>query len=109
MADMNDRYNIFISWSGQRSKWAADALRDWLPLVLQAAKPWMSEADIDKGSRGLDEVGRALEGMKIGIICLTPENLNARWILYEAGALSKTVDAKTRLCTYLLPGLTHEK
>ncbi len=102
---MGDRHNIFISWSGQRSEWAAEALRDWLPLVLQAAKPWMSEADIDKGSRGLDEVGRALEGMKIGIICLTPENLDARWILYEAGALSKTLDAKTRLCTFLLAGL----
>jgi hypothetical protein len=65
----------------------------------------MSDEDIDKGSRGLDEVGTALGGMKIGIICLTPENLNARWILYEAGALSKTLDAKTRVCTYLLASL----
>jgi len=102
---MDDRRNVFISWSGQRSKVVAETLRDWLPLVLQAVKPWMSDADIDKGSRGLDEVGRALEGMKIGIICLTPENLDAPWILYEAGALSKTLDAKTRLCTYLLSGL----
>jgi hypothetical protein len=31
--------------------------------------------------------------------------LNAPWILYEAGALSKTIDDKTRLCTYLLGGL----
>src|SRR5260370_27646883 len=43
--------------------------------------------------------------MKVGIICLTPENLRADWILYEAGALSKTLDAKTRVCTYLLAGL----
>jgi len=43
--------------------------------------------------------------MKVGIICLTPENLSADWILYEAGALSKTLDAKTRVCTYLLAGL----
>jgi hypothetical protein len=84
-----DKHNVFISWSGQRSKWAAEALREWLRLVLQAARPWMSGEDIDKGSRGLDEVSRALEGMKIGIICLTPENLDERWILYEAGALSK--------------------
>jgi hypothetical protein len=65
----------------------------------------MSEEDIDKGSRGLDEVGRALEGMRIGIICLTPENLLASWILFESGALSKTLDAGTRVCTYLLAGL----
>jgi hypothetical protein len=102
---MVDSHNVFISWSGERSGQAAGALRDWLPIVLQAAKPWMSSSDIEKGSRGLDEVGRALEGMSIGIICLTPENLTCPWILYEAGALSKTLDAKTRVCTYLLAGL----
>lgn len=102
---MSDRQNVFISWSGKRSRWAAQSLRDWLPLVLQSVKPWMSEEDIQKGSRGLDEIGRALEGIRIGVICLTPDNLSAPWILYEAGALSKTLDAKTRVCTYLLGGL----
>ena len=102
---MGDKHNIFISWSGSRSKWAAEALRDWLKVVLQAAKPWMSDTDIEKGARGLDELGKALEGMKIGIICLTPENLSSAWILFEAGALSKTLDAKTRVCTYLLADL----
>lgn len=102
---MGDANNVFISWSGARSKAAAEALRKWLPIVLQSAKPWMSEADIEKGSRGLEEVGKALEDMKVGIICLTPENLTEPWILYEAGALSKTLDAKTRVCTYLLAGL----
>lgn len=98
--------NIFISWSGKRSLHAADALREWLPNVVQSAKPWMSDRDIEKGTRGLTEVGKALEGMKVGIICLTPENLDAAWILYEAGALSKTFsDDKARLCTYLLGGL----
>ena len=65
----------------------------------------MSESDIEKGSRGLDEIGKALAGIKIGITCLTPENLNASWILYEAGCLAKALDDKTRLCTYLLGGL----
>jgi hypothetical protein len=102
---MGDSNNVFISWSGERSKHAAHALREWLGTILQNARPWMSETDIEKGSRGLDEIARALEGMKVGIICLTPENLSAEWILYEAGALSKTLDAKTRVCTYLLGGL----
>jgi hypothetical protein len=61
--------------------------------------------EIEKGSRGLSEVSGKLSGMKVGIVCLSPENLAAPWILYEAGALSKTIDEKTRLCTYLLPGL----
>src|SRR6266852_8988974 len=102
---MPDTNHVFISWSGERSKLAAEALYEWLPIVLQTAKPWMSSEDIQKGSRGLGEVGRALDGMKVGIICLTPENLTAQWILFEAGALSKTVDANTRVCTYLLCGL----
>ena len=105
---MKDANNVFISWSGKRSQIVAEALYGWLPLALQAAKPWMSSSDIEKGSRGLDEVGTALEGMKVGIICLTPENLTAQWIVYEAGALSKTLDAKTRLCTYLLAGLERQ-
>ena len=37
---------------------------------------------------------------KVGIVCLTSENLNAPWVLYEAGAISKTKDAK--VCTLLL-------
>jgi hypothetical protein len=100
-----EKGNVFISWSGPRSKHAAQALRDWLPMVVQAAKPWMSSTDIDKGTRGLEEISKALEGMKTGIICLTPENLSAKWIVFEAGGLLKTEDAKSRVCTYLLAGL----
>lgn len=102
---MSDEYNVFISWSGDKSKWVAEALREWLPLVVQSVKPWMSDTDIDKGARGLEEIGKRLSGMKVGIVCLTPENQKAPWILYEAGALSKTIGEKTRLCTYLLGGL----
>lgn len=102
MADTN---NVFISWSGERSKRAAEALREWLGTVLQNARPWMSDTDIEKGSRSFDEIARALEGMKVGIICLTPENLTSEWLHYEAGALSKTLDPKTRVCTYLLADL----
>jgi hypothetical protein len=80
-------------------------LRGWLPKIVQAAKPWMSDTDIDKGARGFEELARALEDKKVGIICLTPESLNVPWLLFEAGALSKTIDDKTRLCTYLIGGL----
>lgn len=102
---MGDEYNVFISWSGARSRFAAEYVRGWLPKVIQAAKPWMSESDIDKGARSLEEISRRLQGAKVGIACLTPENLGNAWILYESGALTKTIDDKTRLCTYLLGGL----
>jgi hypothetical protein len=64
----------------------------------------MSKADIDKGSRWHIELANALEGTKVGIICLTPENSSAPWLLFESGALSKTMDRGTRVCTYLLAG-----
>ena len=101
-------YNVFISWSGERSRYVASALREWIPMVIQAADPFMSEVDIEAGSRSLVEVAKALEGVRLGISCLTPENLNSAWLLYEAGALSKAVDDTTRLCTFLLGGLRPE-
>ena len=91
---------VFISWSGERSREIANVLRDWLPNVIQAVKPWMSAADIDKGTRWSSDIAVQLEGAKVGIICLTPENLEAQWILFEAGALSKTLE-KTYVCPYL--------
>jgi hypothetical protein len=102
MAEAN---NVFLSWSGPRSKSAAEAIKQWLPLVVPTASPWMSATDIDKGTRWREEVAAALDTMKAGIICLTPENLTAEWLLFEAGALSKTRDPKTRIWTYLLAGL----
>jgi hypothetical protein len=98
-------YNVFISWSGDRSRMVAAALREWLPRVIQASKPWMSETDIEKGTRGDEQITRAVGSIKLGIVCLTPENLDAPWLLFEAGALSKTVDDRARVFTFLFPGL----
>ena len=92
--------HIFISWSGNRSKAVAEALREWLPNVIQAVRPWMSGSDIEKGQRWSFDVAEQLAKSKVGIICLTPENLAAPWILFEAGALSKTLDM-TYVCPYL--------
>ena len=105
---MGDTYNVFISWSGERSKLVASALYDWLPMVVQSARPWMSAEDIEKGSRGLVEIGKALEKTSVGLVCLTPENLESPWVLFEAGALSKALDDKTRVCPYLFGGVRPE-
>jgi hypothetical protein len=55
--------------------------------------------------KGQDVITDKLNTIKIGIVCLTPENLKEPWILFEAGALSKSVDKKSYVCTYLLGGL----
>ncbi len=85
--------NIFISWSGSRSKNLALALHDWLKAVVQRANPWMSERDIEAGQRWNEEVISRLKETHIGIICLTPENLKAPWLLFESGALSMILDS----------------
>jgi len=92
---------LFLSWSGHRSKAVAEFLRDWLPTVIQAVQPWMSESDIDKGTRWGPEIAAQLQEAKVGIVCLTADNLNAPWLLFETGALSKTLE-KTFVCPYLL-------
>ena len=91
---------VFLSWSGERSKLIAETLREWLPLVIQAIKPWLSASDIDKGTRWSSEIASQLEDTTFGIICLTPDNLEAPWIHFEAGALSKTIDGAF-VCPYL--------
>nr|WP_319390454.1 toll/interleukin-1 receptor domain-containing protein [uncultured Cohaesibacter sp.] len=86
---------VFISWSGNRSKAVANALRDWLPMTLSYVKPWVSDKDIGAGDRWAQSIAGELETSNFGIICITPENLQSEWILFEAGALSKSMlDAK---------------
>src|SRR5579863_4546010 len=92
--------DIFISWSKDRSRKAAEALHGWLPLVINAIKPWLSANDIDKGARWSADVASRLEKARFGIICLTPGNLHSDWILFEAGALSKTLQ-NSRVCPLL--------
>ncbi len=82
---------VFISWSGKRSKALANALRDWLPMVLQYVEPWVSDKDISAGDRWAQAIAGELEASNFGIICITPENLHSEWILFESGALSKSM------------------
>lgn len=91
---------VFISWSGSRSQYVAKALYEWLPSVIQAVDPWMSDIDIENGTVSALEIGRALERHKVGILCLTPENQRRPWISFEAGALAKTVET-----AYVIPYL----
>lgn len=91
---------IFISWSGDKSKRIASAFKDWIPAVIQAAKPYFSPSDIDKGARWSSEIAKELESSRIGLICLTADNLEAPWLMFEAGALSKSME-KSRVCPML--------
>ena len=82
---------VFISWSGSETKQFASFLHEWLQLVIQSVKPWMSEKDIAKGRPSMVELGAELEDTAFGIVVLTAANQSSPWINFEAGAISKSV------------------
>lgn len=84
---------VFISWSGDRSKAIAEELRDWLPTIVQSLEPFVSTQDVPPGGRGLNVLASQLQDCSFGILCLTQENKQEPWIHFEAGALSKVIDA----------------
>ena len=83
---------VFISWSGNISWRVAVIFRDWLPSVIQSLEPYVSSEDIDKGARWSTDIAKELEDSTFGILCVTKENLEAPWLSFEAGALSKTME-----------------
>ncbi len=95
---------VFISWSGSSSRKVAEALRGWLPKVIQAvaADLWVSY-EMEKGSNWVVELTRGLKQTRFAVLCMSAENLDSSWVLYEAGALSmaRSIDQKQYVCPYL--------
>lgn len=87
MAD--DDLKIFISWSGDLSKSVTRVIRSWLPKLFDRIDPWMSDVDIQAGTRGLQLIEDRLNESAFGIIVVTTENQHKTWLNFEAGALSK--------------------
>jgi len=99
--------NIFISWSGDLSKNVAILLNDFLKKVIQATKPFVS-SDIPKGAQWFNELMGRLNDSSFGIVCLTPDNINRPWLLFEAGAIAKTFDnIESHVSTLLIGDLSN--
>ncbi len=92
--------DVFISWSGIKSRKLAEALREWIPSVLQFAKPYYTPNDIEKGAKWSSEIAGKLASCKVGIVCLTADNHQKPWILFEAGALAKDLK-DSKVCSIL--------
>jgi hypothetical protein len=93
---------IFLSWSEERGKAIATALKSWLPLVIQASEPWMS-TETPTGAQWSSAIVSNLKDAGVGVICVTPESLDSRWLNFEAGALAVMAAAEPRrkVCPYL--------
>lgn len=91
---------IFFSWSKPLSSEIAEAFKNWLPKVIQSIKPYFTPDDIDKGTKWDTEISKILSELNVGLIFLTPENLDSKWLYFEAGALYSKID-KSRVCPIL--------
>ncbi|WP_122255110.1 TIR domain-containing protein [Pseudomonas syringae] len=92
---------VFISWSGDKSRIVADLMSVWIKCVIQASEPWISTKHIDRGALWFSEINDKLRDVSVGIVCLTMENKDRPWILFETGALAKGISSN-RICTFLI-------
>ena len=81
---------IFISWSKTNSKEFAKVLKDILENHVfenTGLQCFVSDQDIASGTDWWQKIKKELRECKLGIICMTKENLREPWIYYEAGAM----------------------
>ena len=84
---------VFLSWSGSKSREAADALKPWLAQLFDNLQVWMSDRDLEAGSPWGSALHAQLQTAQFGILLLSSENQSAPWILFEAGALAMSSKA----------------
>ena len=94
---------LFLSWSGDASREIATLLYEYLPRLLPGVEPFLSERDIPSGTDWAAELAKKLSESRFAIVCLSPDNVDSAWLLYEAGAL--TNHKAQRLCALLTGGL----
>jgi len=82
---------VFISWSGERSKAVAEALHHVLQCAMPQVEFIVSSRDLLPGTHWFEKLSEWLNRSHMAIICLTPENLHAPWVMFEAGAVSRAV------------------
>ncbi|MBD5145667.1 MAG: toll/interleukin-1 receptor domain-containing protein [Ruminococcus sp.] len=101
---------VFISWSGKdtSSFEVAKKLAGWLPKVLQNTEPFMSD-NIYAGSHAIAQIMDNLANSKVGIICITKNNINSPWLNFEVGALNNVVTTQSGVVIPILIDMTTDE
>ena len=93
--------NIFISWSGCRTKSVAVALREMIVKLKIGFNPWTSVQDIAVGRVWRNELFKSLKIAEIGIVCTSRNSLKSKWVQFEIGALCTSLQ-DDRLFPYII-------
>ena len=89
-----------VSWSGEKSRRIASYLTSFLSRVLPEVEWWISERSLEPGREWWPELRESLRCSRNAILCLTQENMDASWLLFEAGAVFKG-DSEARIHSIL--------
>jgi hypothetical protein len=96
---------VFIGWSGDRSRLVAGGLKSLLEYTFEGIDVFVSDY-IEPGEAWGPRLQSELEQSQFGILCLTADNFDAPWLLFEAGAMAKKFESsRTRVVPYLIDAL----
>jgi len=98
---------IFTSWSGDRSKSAALGLKSLLQDLFEEGVQVFVSDHISPGEAWAQRLGTELEASDFGILCLTRDNWQSSWLLFEAGAIAKKF-VSSRVVPFLIDSLPAE-
>ena len=91
---------VFISWSKPLSHSVAAACAEWRPNVVRGCRGPYVSSDTDKGEAWFQAITTELRQSKVGVVFITPQNVNEEWIHLEAGAIYAALDKQ--LCPVLV-------
>lgn len=90
---------VFISYSGTKSAKMAEVASRFLEQLLPDVTFFRSASDIALGSHWLQQVEQVYSGADVALVCITRDNIEKPWLLYEIGALSAN---NVRIIPFLL-------
>ena len=96
-----EEYNLFLSWSGERSRIAAEAFNEWITQEQSRARPWISTKDMPPGKPWFSEIASRLK-LKVGVVFVTPENSSSAWLNFETGAIFNNIGKNRRTFVSML-------
>jgi|GEM_PF-5641815 len=94
-------HKVFLGHSGDRSQAVATALAAWLEGVVHYKA--IVSTRFESGDDWWGSLRKHLDEAHYGIFVMTPENTNAPWLLFEAGAIAAKLNRSA--CPYLCFGL----